>query len=183
MAENLQIKQQLLILSRTRQRAPNLTPRDRILLGFFCLFLRPTRIHKVAAALRPATLLGFHQCLVRRKYQPLFSSSRAGKPGPKGPSEELIRAVVQLKSRNPRFGCPRIALIIAKTFGLEIDKDVVCRILVRHYRPFPGGEGPSWLTFIGHPKDSLWRCDKKSLLRVVPPFGGNHLFHQVSLPV
>ena len=32
-AENLLIKQQLLILTRSRQRAPNLMPRDRILLG------------------------------------------------------------------------------------------------------------------------------------------------------
>ncbi len=33
-AENLLIKQQLLILTRSRQRAPNPMPHDRILLGF-----------------------------------------------------------------------------------------------------------------------------------------------------
>ncbi len=87
-AENLLIKQQLLILTRSRQRAPNLMPRDRILLGFWSLFLRPARFQKVAVAFRPATLLKFHQCLVRRKYRALFSSSRRGKPGPKGSSRE-----------------------------------------------------------------------------------------------
>ena len=66
-AENLLIKQQLLILTRSRQRASNLMPRDRILLGFWSLFLRPTRFQEVAVAFRPATLLEFHQCLVRRK--------------------------------------------------------------------------------------------------------------------
>jgi transposase InsO family protein len=44
-------------------------------------------------------------------------------------------------------------------FGLEIDKDVVRRILSVHYRPEVNGGGPSWLTFLGHMKDSLWSCD------------------------
>src|SRR5262250_1400239 len=28
-----------------------------------------------------------------------------------------------------------------------------------HYRPAPDGGGPSWLTFLGHMKDSLWSVD------------------------
>ena len=44
-------------------------------------------------------------------------------------------------------------------FGVEIDKDVVRRILSAHYRPESGSGGPSWLTFLGHTKDSLWSCD------------------------
>ena len=158
-AENLLIKQQLLILTRSRQRAPNLAPRDRIVLGFWSLFLRPARFNKVAVVLRAATLLAFHKCMVNRKYRALFSSSGRGKPGPKGPSEELVRVIVELKRRNPRFGCPRIALIIRRTFGIEIDKDVVRRVLAKRYRPEPGAGGPSWLTFIGHTKDSLWSVD------------------------
>lgn len=63
------------------------------------------------------------------------------------------------KRRNPRFGCPRIALIIARTFGVEIDKDVVRRVLAKHYRPEPEAGEPSRLTFIGHMKDSLWSVD------------------------
>ena len=78
---------------------------------------------------------------------------------PKGPSDALIQAIVELKSRNPRFGCPRIARIIAHTFGVDIDKNVVYRVLAKHYRPVPGGTGPSWLSFIGHTRDSLWSVD------------------------
>ena len=37
-AENLLLKQQLIIHSRSRQRAPNLTTTDRVLLGFFPYF-------------------------------------------------------------------------------------------------------------------------------------------------
>ena len=159
-AENLLLKQQLIVLRRARQRAPNLSVGDRLLCGFGSLFLSPGRIRKVAIGVRPSTLLAFHQALVRRKYRRLFSSSpRPKKPGPKGSSEALIRAIVELKSRNPRFGCPRIARIISRTFGIDIDKNVVHCVLLKHYRPAPGGTGPSWLSYIGHATDSLWSVD------------------------
>jgi transposase InsO family protein len=159
-AENLVLKQQLIVLRRGRRRAPSLTLSDRLLCGFGSLFLSPGRIQKVAIALRPSTLLAFHQALVRRKYRRLFSSTPwPKKPGPKGPEEALIQAIVELKSRNPRFGCPPIARIISQTFGIDIDKNVVYRVLSKHYRPAPGGGGPSWLSFIGHSTDSLWSVD------------------------
>ena len=41
---------------------------------------------------------------------------------------------------------------------MEIDKDVVRRVLAKHYHRHPS-DGPSWLTFIGHMKDSLWSID------------------------
>ena len=66
-AENLLLKQQLIVLRRARQRAPNLTLSDRLLCGFGSLFLSPGRIRKVAIGLRPSTILAFHQALVRRK--------------------------------------------------------------------------------------------------------------------
>ena len=159
-AENLLLKQQLIVLRRGRRRAPTLTLSDRLMCGFESLFLSLGRIHKVAIVLRPATLLAFHQALVRRKYRRLFSSTPCPKaPGPKGPDQALIQAIVELKSRNPRFGCPRIARIISQTFGIDIDKNVVYRVLAKHYRPAPGGTGPSWLSFIGHTTDSLWSVD------------------------
>jgi transposase InsO family protein len=97
--------------------------------------------------------------LRKRKYRLLFSPQRGRRPGPKGPNQELIDAVVAMKRCNPSWGCPRIAQQIALAFGVEIDKDVVRRILSGHYRPESGSAGPSWLTFLGHMKDSLWSCD------------------------
>ena len=55
--------------------------------------------------------------------------------------------------------CPRIAQQIALAFAVDIDKDVVRRVLATHYRPAPHSGGPSWLTFLGHAKDSLWSID------------------------
>ena len=97
--------------------------------------------------------------MVQRKYRLLFSPRQRMKPGPKGPTADLIHAVVEMKRRNPSWGCPQIAEQINLAYGTSINKDVVRRILAMHHRPAPTGNGPSWLTFIGHMKDSLWSLD------------------------
>jgi transposase len=45
----------------------------------------------------------------------------------------LIDAVVERKQRNRIWGCKRIAQQITLAFGVEIDKDVVRRILGSHF--------------------------------------------------
>ena len=158
-AESLLLKHQLLIINRARRRAPNLCAVQRLLLGFWSLFLHPRRVLRNAVILKPSTLLRFHTALKTHKYRWFYSRPRHHKPGLKGPAPELIRAIVELKRRNFRFGCPRIAQRVAKTFGIKIDKDVVRRILAAHYRPDRDEGGSSWLTLLGHAKDSLWSTD------------------------
>ena len=121
--------------------------------------MRPARVLRSAVVLKPSTLLHFHKMLTKQKYRLLFSSTRVRRPGPKGPTKELIDAVVEMKGRNRSWGCKRIAQQIALAFGVDIDKDVVRRILGIHFRPHAGSGGPSWLSFIGHAKDSLWSLD------------------------
>jgi transposase InsO family protein len=139
-AENLLLKQQLIIHGRTRNRSPNLNTKDRAILGFLSLFLNPRRITRAAIIIRPSTLLRFRDALVRRKYRQLYSPSGGRKPGPSGPSKDIIQAIIEMKQRNPRYGCPRIAQQINLAFGLELDKDI-------------------GLTTLGHAKDSLWSID------------------------
>jgi putative transposase len=114
-----------------------------------------------AIVLKPSTLLRLHRALVQRKYRRLFSSTVATKPGPKGPTQEVVAAVVDMKRRNPTWGCPRIAQQIASAFAISITRDVVRRILAVRYQPAPRPDsaGPSWLTALGHAKDSLWSLD------------------------
>ena len=64
-----------------------------------------------------------------------------------------------MKQRNPRYGCPRIAQQINLAFGLELDKDIVRRVLAIHYKPDSTNSGPSWLTTLGHAEDGLWSVD------------------------
>src|SRR6185436_5211981 len=132
-------------------------PMDRLIAALCGGCIGAARLRRVAIVLKPATIVAFHRALVKRKYRLLFSPKRRGVPGPKGPSAELVAAILAMKERNPRFGCRRIAQQLSYAFGLEIDKDVVRRVLAKHYRP--GSGGPSWLTFLGHAKDSLWSID------------------------
>tara|TARA_R110002096_G_scaffold14719_7_gene51828 strand:+ start:3776 stop:4864 length:1089 start_codon:yes stop_codon:yes gene_type:complete len=158
-AESLLVKHQLVILNRSRTRAPTLRPSDRILVGLCAILIRPSRLLRSAIALKPSTILTFHRALVSRKYHLLFTPKNRRKPGPAGPSPELIAVIVEMKRRNPRFGYQRIADQISLAFDIDVHKDVVRRVLVRHYRPGSGSSGPSWLTFLGHSKDSLWSVD------------------------
>jgi hypothetical protein len=93
-AESALIRHQLLILNRERKRAPNLRITDRIAAGLFTLFLNPARILRSAIVLKPSTLLHLHNLLRKRKYRLLFSPQLRRPPGPKGPNQELIDAVV-----------------------------------------------------------------------------------------
>jgi putative transposase len=160
-AESLLLKQQLLISRRSRRRSPPLTSIDRSVLGLMTRFVRRRRLPRLAAILKPATLLRFHKALVDRKYRRLFSSAgNRRKPGPKGPTQAIIAAIVQMKLRNPRFGYQRIAEQIGHAFGVQIDKDIVRRVLSAHCRPdHPDRSGPSWLTLFAQAKDSLWSAD------------------------
>src|SRR5262249_44669023 len=158
-AESVLLRHQVLILNRGRKRAPNLHASDRMIAGLCTSLMRPSRVLRSAIVLRPSTLLHFHKLLTKQKYRLLFSPKRIRRPGPKGPTEELIDAVIEMKRRNRTWGCKRIAQQIALAFGVDIDKDVVRRILAIHFRPEAGSGRPSWLSFIGHTKDSLWSLD------------------------
>jgi putative transposase len=158
-AESVLGKHQLLIVNRSRKRAPRLRLSDRVIAGVCALFIRPGRLVRSASVLKPSTLLRFHRALATRKYRRLFSSTIRKKPGPKGPGREVVAAIVDMKQRNPTWGCPRIAQQITLAFSIPMNKDVVRRILAVGYTPKPDATGPSWLTVLGHAKDRLWSVD------------------------
>ena len=84
-AESVLIKQQLLILNRSRKRSPNLCLAERLVAGVCTLLMRPSRLVRAAIVLKPSTLLRLRRALIRRKYRRLFSSTVPTKLGPKGP--------------------------------------------------------------------------------------------------
>jgi putative transposase len=121
-AESVLVQHQLVILNRSRKRAPHLGVSDRIVAGLCALLMRPARIIRSAITVKPSTLLNLHVALKTRKYHLLFSPKRRRKPGPKAPSKELVEAVIEMKQRNPSWGCPRIAQQIAMAFDI-FDQD------------------------------------------------------------
>src|SRR5215472_17245332 len=134
-AESILTKHQLLILNRSRRRAPNLRLLDRLIAGFCSLWIMPNRRRRVAIAFKPSTFLGFHRALVQRKYRLLFSPKQKAKPGPKGPTADLIRAVVEMKRRNPTWGCPHIADQINLAFGTSIPKELLFQKRDQSWKP------------------------------------------------
>jgi putative transposase len=153
-AESVLLKHQPLILNR----APNLSAAERIVAGLCVLFMNPAPVLHCAMVLKPSTLLDLHSMLAQRKYRLLFSFKRRHPPAPKGPNRELIDAVAEMKRRNPNWGCPRIAQQITLAFCVEIDKDVVPRILGVQYRP-ESDSGAILAHVPRHMKDSLWSCE------------------------
>ena len=105
LAESVLLRHQLLILNRSRHRGPNLRTSDRLVTGWCAILVLPRRLVRSAIVVKPSSLLNFHRALVHRKYRLLFSAKRRARPGPKGPSADLIRALVDMKQRNPRWGC------------------------------------------------------------------------------
>src|SRR6267143_5812440 len=77
-AESVLVKQQLLILNRSRKRSPNL--RRRMVAGLCALLMRPGRLIRAAIVLKPSTLLSLHRALTKRKYRRLFSANVPTKP-------------------------------------------------------------------------------------------------------
>jgi transposase InsO family protein len=129
-AESLLLKHQLLISNRSRQRAPNLTSVDRFVLGLATLFVRPHRLPKLGALVRPATLLKIHAALVEAKYRRLFSSSASPrrKPGPKGPS--WLTFIAQARDSLWSVGLFRCESILLHSHWVLVVIDVFTRRII-----------------------------------------------------
>ncbi len=156
MIESIAMKHQLIVMNRARKRSPALVTRDRFLFGFLAMLIGERRLQKVAVIIKPATILAFHKALVKRKYSKLYSNRAKKIPGRKTRDQVLIDLVIEMKRRNPSFGYGRISMQIFEAFGIAISRFAVARLLRKNRRNLPSGDGPSWLTFIGHITDSLW---------------------------
>lgn len=142
---------------------------DRWLLGVAAGFIADSRLHKIAIAIKPSTILKFHKALVKRKYKLLYSNNGGKKPGPHGPSPYMIDLVVEMKQKNPRFGYRRIAMQIYQSLGITISCFAVGRVLRQHHGLKLGGNK----TIITQVEISIsFQLD--NLSRLVDGFSINH---------
>jgi putative transposase len=128
-AENLALKQQLLVLKRLRNGSPKTQTFDRLVLGFLASLIQPNRIEQISIVFKPARILKIHQALVKRKYKLIFSNKIKikRKRDCKPPSDEVIQLALQLKNKNPSFGYTRISMQIFQAFGIDISPWAVGR--------------------------------------------------------
>jgi hypothetical protein len=110
-AESILVKQQLLILNRSRQRSPNLRTSDRLVAGLCALLIPPARLVRSAVVLKPSTLLSFHHASRNRKYRLLFSITIDGNPT----AEASFRRRWLPDSPNPRVPCGRQGISANRT--------------------------------------------------------------------
>jgi hypothetical protein len=88
-AESVLVKQQLLILNRSRKRSPNLRLADRIVAGVCALLMRSGRLIRAAIVLKPSTLLSLHRALIQRKYRLQPSTCHLDRIMPLSPDRSL----------------------------------------------------------------------------------------------
>ena len=112
--------------------------------GLCALLMRPSRLIRSAIILKPSTLLYFHDVLKKRKYRLLFSPKTWTKPGPKGPAQELIEAVVQMKQRNPLTAEDFHLIRFAALSAAPPIFDVHLGTAIDVHRRRPAGSERSW---------------------------------------
>ena len=64
-AENIALRQQLIVLSRKHRKSPPMTMFDRFVFGLSLFSIPVKRLSKIAIIVQPATVLKFHKVLVK----------------------------------------------------------------------------------------------------------------------
>jgi transposase InsO family protein len=149
--ELLALRHELAVVRRTTCRS-RLSWADRAYLAALARMLSPQR--RAALMVRPATLLGWHQALVRRRW--LQPRRRAGRPPIDPHRRDLI---LRLARENPRWGYQRIAGELRK-LAISVSPSTVRRVLA-HARlgPAPRRDGPTWRQFLHQQAAAIAACD------------------------
>jgi transposase InsO family protein len=148
-AENLLLRQQLVVLNRSVRR-PRLTRADR---GLFILLASKLESWRDALLIvRPETVLRWH-----RKGWRLFwgRKTRTRAHEPKIPAE-TIKLITEIAADNRLWGAERIRGELLK-LGITVAKRTVQRYMRRGRSPSPGGQ--TWSTFLRTHAKGIWACD------------------------
>jgi putative transposase len=164
--ENLALRQQLAVLTRTRTRLP-LRPRDRL---FWILLTSAWREWRTALLIvQPDTVLRWHRHWLRRRWAGRSKPVRPGRPR----TDTAIRSLVEeMAAANPLWGAPRIHGELGK-LGIAISERTVSRLLRRRRRP----PSQTWRTFLANHAAALVSMD----FFTIPTVTGRVLFVLVLL--
>jgi putative transposase len=150
--EILVLRHQLHVLRREVAR-PRLEPADRALLAALSRIL-PREVWR-SFLFQPATLLRWHQQLVRRRWT-YRRSSTTGRPAVAG---ELRQLILRLAAENPTWGYRRIQGELAG-LGLAVAPSTVWAILRKNgIEPAPRRASLSWSEFLRRQAAGVIACD------------------------
>ncbi len=148
-AENLLLRQQLVVLNRAVKR-PRFTSADRAL-----VVLLATRLHSWKDALlivKPETVLRWHRQGLRLFWK---RKSRATSREPKIPTE-TITLIKEMAAKNRLWGADRIRGELLK-LNIKVAKRTIQRYM-RQARP-PRPHGQTWAIFLRNHAYEIWACD------------------------
>jgi putative transposase len=150
-AEVLVLRHEVALLRRSDRR-PGLRWSDRAYLAALVRLLPTDR--RAGLMVAPATLVGWHRDLVRRRWA--YPHRRGGRPGI---DPELRALVLRLARENPRWGYQRIVGELAR-LGIATSTTTVRRVLGAARLPgAPRRTGPSWSEFVRAQADGIVACD------------------------
>ncbi len=148
-AENLLLRQQLVVLNRSVKR-PRFTCADR---GLFVLLASQLESWKEALLIvQPETVLRWHRGGWRLFWK---RKSRSRAREPKIPAE-TITLIKEIAADNRLWGAERIRGELLK-LGITVAKRTVQRFLRQGRSPSPHGQ--TWSTFLRNHAQDIWACD------------------------
>src|SRR6266436_759897 len=136
-AEILYLRQQLIVLKRSKPARPRLKATDRLI--FVCLYRLFPSLLDASIIFKPDTLLRWHRIGFRLFWR-WKSRRRAGRPALAADTRSLVR---RISRENPLWGAPRIHGELLK-LGIDVAQSTVAKYMVRRRGP----PSQSWKTFL-----------------------------------
>jgi len=149
-AENLLLRQQLVVLKR-RQTRPTLRDSDRRFWVLACQAFSGWR--RSLIIVKPDTVIGWH----RKGWKAYWRWRSRPRPGPgrKRTDPELRELIRRMARENPLWGQRRIHAELTR-LGFDICARTVARYMRRHY---DGPPSPGWRQFLAQHGSEIWACD------------------------
>jgi len=149
-AENLCLRQQLIVFKR-RQVRPPLRDTDRRFWVLACRWFAEWRNSLIIV--KPDTVIRWKRKGWKANWR--WRSTRSGRPGRKMTTPEIRALIRRMARQNPLWGQRRIQAELAR---LAI---TVCARTVAKYmrRPYDGTPSPGWRQFLAQHSDEIWACD------------------------
>ncbi len=132
-AENLFLRQQVIVLKRSAPKRLQLRRSDKII--FVCLYRLFPSLAEAAVIFEPETLVRWHRSGFRR-YWRRKSRRRVGRPAVPADIRDLVRTISR---DNPLWGAPRVHGELLK-LGIDIAQSTVAKYMPRRRGP----PSPSW---------------------------------------
>lgn len=149
-AENLCLRQQLIVLKR-RQARPRLRDADRRFWVLVCRWFSDWS--NCLIMVKPDTVIRWHRKGWKAYWR--WRSTRSKKSGRKKTDPELRALIRRMARENPLWGQRRIQAELAR-LGIR-----VCARTVAKYmrRPYDGTPSPGWRQFLAQRESEIWACD------------------------